>query len=167
MIVAAKANGPPGLLRRRWRQGLRRLRRRRFRRSRVHRHAAKHHGFSNRRFKHELLALGVAVGAGLVDGGGDRLVPFRQVGGGSADADGIRPRLEFLHLPRRRRCGTTRGEAHDAGEETEQQRSFDIVPHVSMLPEIRRRFFPVENGNGATAAFVKKNGKIEARGFFK
>jgi hypothetical protein len=36
-----------------------------------------------------------------------------------------------------------------------------------MLPEIRRRFFPVENGNGATAAFVKKNGKIEARGFFK
>ena len=59
------------------------------------------------------------------------------------------------------------GERHDAGEETEQQRSFDIVPHVSMLPEIRRRFFPVENGNGATAAFVKKNGKIEARGFFK
>lgn len=35
-----------------------------------------------------------------------------------------------------------------------------------MLPEIRLCLFPVENGNGATAAFVKKNGKIEARGFF-
>jgi hypothetical protein len=36
-----------------------------------------------------------------------------------------------------------------------------------MLAEIRLCLFPVENGNGATAAFVKKNGKIEARGFFK
>ena len=31
-----------------------------------------------------------------------------------------------------------------------------------MLPEIRLCLFPVENGNGATAAFVKKNGKMEA-----
>ena len=53
------------------------------------------------------------------------------------------------------------------GPSEQGQRSDKIVPHVPMLPEISRCLFPVENGNGATAAFVKKNGKIEARRFFK
>jgi hypothetical protein len=34
-----------------------------------------------------------------------------------------------------------------------------------MLPEICLCLFPVENSNGATAAFVKKSGKIETRDF--
>ena len=156
-----------GLLLRRWRKGLRHLRRCRFGCSRIHRHATEHHGFPDRRSKHELLTLGVAVGAGLVDRCSDRLVAFRQVGRGPVDGDGIGAGLQLLHLPGCRR-GAASGEAADAGKRAEQGQGSDkIVPHVPMLPEISRCLFPVENGNGATAAFVKKNGKIEASRFFK
>ena len=86
---------------------------------------------------------------------------------GSCTPHSIRSVQSSLHLPGCRR-GAASGEAADAGKRAEQGQGSDkIVPHVPMLPEISRCLFPVENGNGATAAFVKKNGKIEARRFFK
>ena len=166
MIGGAKANSPPGLLRRRRRKGLRRLRRCRFGRSRVHRHAAEHHGFSNRRFKHELLTLGVAVGAGLVDRCGDRLVAFGQVGRGPIDGDGIGARLKLLHAGVAAVQPSIR-----LATPASRPSIIAALLRLSLMrpcyPKSALCLFPVKNGNGATAAFVKKNGKIEARGFFK